>query len=111
MNPSGSRLSAANVRKKSPAPTIRTSDTATCATTNAPRMANRRSPARPRPASLSASPGGHALQAKHWRHARDDRRETGEQRREREHAPVEREVERDGVLPRVQLLHEERAAP
>ena len=54
--PSGSWLSDANERRKSPAAVTSTSDTAICATTSVPRTAKRRSPATPRPASLSASP-------------------------------------------------------
>ena len=109
--PSGNRLRDANVRRKSPAATTRTSDTAICATTSAPRAAKRRSPAIPRPASLSASPGRDALQPEHRRNAGDDRRQAGEGRREREDAPVERKVQRHGALPRAQLLHEECTAP
>ena len=55
--PSGNWLSDANVRRNSPAATTRTSDTAIWATTSVLRTAKRRSPAIPRPASLSASPG------------------------------------------------------
>ena len=109
--PSGNWLSDANVRRNSPAATTRTSDTAIWATTSVLRTERRRSPAIPRPASLSASPAAHALQPEHGRHASDDRRETRQSRREREHAPVECEVQRHGALPRAQLLHEERTAP
>ena len=59
--PSGSWLSEANERRKSPAAVTSISDTAICATTSVPRTAKRRSPARPRPASLSASPAATLL--------------------------------------------------
>ena len=55
--PSGVAFSAANVRRNRPAPTIRTSDSAICATTSAPRMLRRRSPVMVRDDSFIASPG------------------------------------------------------
>ena len=109
--PSGNWLSDANVRRNSPAATTRTSDTAICATTSVPRTAKRRSPAIPRPASLSASPGRHALQPEHGRHAAAIAERHARAAVNAEHAPVEREVQRHGALPRAQLLHEQRAAP
>ena len=52
-----------------------------------------------------------ALHGDHGRHAGADGTQAREGRCEHEHPPVEREVQRDGTLPRAQLLNEESAAP
>jgi hypothetical protein len=52
-----------------------------------------------------------ALHRDHRRHPGADGTQAGERRCKHEHPPVEREVQRDGTLPRGQLLNEESAAP
>ena len=55
--------------------------------------------------------GGDAPQSEHGRDTGDDRRRARQRHAESEHAPIERERQRDVVFPRAQLADQQRTAP